>query len=269
MNDLSRLSLNQYTTKRLNLHAALEVCLRNEIPGIGVWRDKLDEIGLNEAARLVRASGLAVSSLCRGGFFPAVSRSDRSKRIADTKRAVDEATAIGADLLVLVCGGLNGCTIADAREMIADGIAEVLPHARMSGVKLGIEPLHPMFAADRSIICSLREANRLVHKFDGTVGVIVDAFHVWFESDLYDEIASASGKIFGFHVSDWQVPLPDILLSRSMMGDGVIELVKMREAVEAAGYEGPIEVEIFNKEIWEMDEDRVLILMKERYLACV
>lgn len=269
MLDFNKLSLNQYTVKQLDLRAGVEACLRHEIPAIGVWRDKMEEIGFSQSVKLLRDSGLKISSLCRGGFFPAPTEQERKNKIADNKKAIDEAVEMGAEILVLVCGGVNGCSIADARKMISDGIAEILPHARANKIKLGIEPLHPMFAADRSIICSLNEANDLAESFDETVGVIIDAFHVWFDAKIYEEIARAAKRILGFHVSDWKVPLPDILLSRSMMGDGVIELKKMREAVEKAGFNGFIEVEIFNKAIWESNPDEVLNLMKERYLSCV
>jgi sugar phosphate isomerase/epimerase len=266
MAELTRLSLNQITTNRLNLREAIEACQRHEIPAIGVWRNKIEEFGLKESAKILRESGLKVSSLCRGGFFSAPAREERQNLIADNLKAIDEATEIGTDVLVLVCGGLNSCSIADARKMIADGIAEIAPYAKQNNIKLGIEPLHPMFAADRSIICSLGEANNLAEKFDETVGVIADVFHLWFDAKIYQEIERAGKNILGFHVSDWQVPLPDILLGRSMMGDGVIELEKLRSAVESAGYYGLIEVEIFNQQIWDTESDEILDLMKTRFL---
>lgn len=265
MRDSTRLSLNQITTNRLNLREAIEACLRHQIPAIGVWREKIAEVGIAESAKILKESGLYVSSLCRGGFFPAPTKQERDQKIADNLLAIEEAAAIGAKTLVLVCGGLNGCTTADARKMIESGIGEILPFAAKNNVKLGIEPLHPMFAADRSIICSLNEANDLAEKFGGNVGVIVDAFHVWFDAGIYPEIERAGKRILGFHVSDWRVPLPDILLGRVMMGDGVIELRKLREAVEHAGFSGLIEVEIFNREIWNANIDSTLGLVVERF----
>lgn len=269
MADLARLSLNQITTNRLSLPEAIEACRRHEIPGIGVWRDKLQETGLRAGAKLLRESGLQVSSLCRGGFFPTPTAEERWAKIEDNRQAIREAAEIGAEILVLVCGGLNGCAIADARKMIEDGIGEIVTDAKNANVKLGIEPLHPMFAADRSIICSLAEANDLAEKFDETVGVIVDVFHLWFDAKIYREIERAGKRILGFHVSDWQTPLPDILLSRAMMGDGVIEIKKLRSAVEAAGYNGLIEVEIFNQKIWNSDCDELLQQTKQRFLQSV
>jgi sugar phosphate isomerase/epimerase len=268
--DFSRLSLNQITTQRLNLRKAAELCVRHGIPAIGVWRDKVCEIGLSKSVKTIRDAGVKVSSLCRGGFFPASSSEERFKKINDNLRAIDEASELGTNLLVLVCGGLNDCEIGDARKMIADGIAAISTHAAAAGIKLGIEPLHPMFAADRSVICTLREANNLAETFaPEVVGVIVDVFHVWWDANVYLEIERANKRILGFHVSDWSVPLPDILLSRSMMGDGVITLRRLRRAVENVGYSGPIEVEIFNQGIWDGNPDEVLNLIKDRYLTCV
>lgn len=266
MADPRRLSLNQITTNNLSLPEAVDACIRHDIPAIALWRNKVEDCGLSESVKLIRRSGLKVSSLCRGGFFPAASKNERRTLIEDNLKAIDEAAALGSPVLVLVCGGLNGCPIDDARQMIADGIAEIAPYAKHAGVKLGVEPLHPMFAADRSVICSLREANDLAENFDETVGVIVDVFHVWFDTAVYSEIERAGRRILGFHVSDWKVPLPDILLGRSMMGDGVIELKRLRTAVEAAGYDGPIEVEIFNRSIWDRKTDDTLELVRDRFM---
>lgn len=269
LKDFTNLSLNQITTERLNLREAVELCVRHEIPSIGLWRNKVSEFGLAESVKLIKDAGIQVSSLCRGGFFPAANGIERFQKMEDNLRAIDEACTLGTKVLVLVCGGLNGCSLVDARKMIAEGIENIASYAADAGIKLGIEPLHPMFAADRSIICSLCEANDLAEKFDETVGVVIDVFHLWFDSRIYQEIERAGKRILGFHVSDWKVPLPDILLSRSMMGDGVIELKKMRQAVEAAGYSSAIEVEIFNQKIWETNPDEVVSLIKERYLSCV
>lgn len=267
MADLKRLSLNQITTNRLNLRDVVEACQRHEIPAIGIWRDKLQDLGIKESAKLLRESGLQISSLCRGGFFPAPTREERLVKIEDNRLALREAAEIGTNTLVLVCGGLNNCSISDARQMIEDGIGELVEDAKKADIRLGIEPLHPMFAADRSVICSLGEANDLMEKFDDTVGVIVDVFHLWFDARICNEIKRAGKSILGFHVSDWQVPLPDILLSRAMMGDGVIELKKLRSAAEAAGYDGFVEVEIFNQNIWDMDSNNLCNLMKERFIT--
>ena len=154
--------------------------------------------------------------------------------------------------------------------MVAEGIARLLPHATQAGVKLGIEPLHPMFAADRSVIVSLGQANEIVESLKSPdLGVVIDVYHVWWDPAVYTEIARASGHIIGFHVNDWVVPVADLLNGRGMMGDGVIEIQRLREAVSRAGYTGPIEVEIFNERLWQMPGDELLRLVKDRFLAYV
>jgi sugar phosphate isomerase/epimerase len=268
--DLARLSLNQITTQRWSVREAVDGCARAGIPAIGLWRDKVADTGIAESARIVGDAGLHVSSLCRGGMFPAATGAERQARIDDNRRAVDEAAQLGADVLVLVCGPAPDRDIQAARAMVAEAIAQLLPYAAERGVKLGIEPLHPMFAADRSVIVTLAEALTLAEAFDSRqLGVVVDVYHVWWDPDLYAQITRAAGRILGFHVSDWLVPPPDVLLGRGMIGDGVIELRRIRAAVDAAGYAGPIEVEIFNRAIWEMPGDQVLARMCERYLAYV
>jgi sugar phosphate isomerase/epimerase len=268
---LGRLSLNQITVERVGLVEAVEACARHGIPNVAVWRHKLADLGLDRAVRLVRDAGVRVSSVCRGGMFPAPTAAERAARIADNRRAVDEAAALGAEVLVLVCGAAPDRDIAAARRMVADGIAELAPYARERGVRLGIEPLHPAFAAERSCITTLREARCLAERFDPvTVGIVADVYHIWWDPEVFDEIARAAGRLVGFHVSDWLVPVRDVLMNRGMMGDGVIELRPLRTAVERAGYDtGPIEVEIMNDAIWNTPLDTLLPLMKERYLSCV
>jgi sugar phosphate isomerase/epimerase len=270
LTDLSRLSLNAATTQRWSVQEAVEGCARAGIPWIALWRDKIAETGLAASGRHVRDAGLKVSSVCRGGMFPAASAAERAARIDDNRRAVDEAAELGAETLVLVCGAAPDKDIAAARAQIADGIAALLPYAAERGVRLGIEPLHPIFAADRSAIVTLAEANALAERHASPfLGVVIDVYHVWWDPDLAAQVARAAGHIFGFHVNDWIAPLPDHLLGRGMMGDGRIELRRIRAMVEAAGYRGPIEVEIFNRAIWEAPGDAVLAQMAERYLAHV
>jgi sugar phosphate isomerase/epimerase len=269
---IARLSFNQITAERASLKETVDACARHGVPSIAVWRHKLAEAGLDGAVRLVRDAGLSVSSVCRGGMFPAATPSERAARIEDNRRAVDEATALGAGVLVLVCGAAPAPDndIAAARRMVADGIAELVPYAAERGVRLGIEPMHPAFAAERSCITTLREARCLAERFDAaTVGLVADVYHIWWDPELHDEIARAAGRLMGFHVSDWLVPAQNVLMNRGMMGDGVIELRRIRGAVERAGYVGPIEVEIFNEAVWNTPLDTLLPLIKERYLACV
>jgi sugar phosphate isomerase/epimerase len=270
LTDTKRLSLNQITTERYNLVDVVEACARRQIPSVAIWRHKIAETGLRESRRHVRDAGLHVSSVCRGGMFPAPTEVERQARLDDNRRAIDEAAELGADVLVLVCGPAPDRDIEGARSMVADGISKLVTYAQDRGVRLGIEPLHPMFAGDRSVIVTLAEATDLAMKFDSAVvGVVVDVYHVWWDPQLYTEIDRAKGRIFGFHVSDWPVPLPDTLMGRGMMGDGVIELRRIRSAVDRAGFSGPIEVEIFNHDIWKMDVDSVLELMRQRYLQFV
>ena len=202
----------------------------------------------------------------RGVYPSAICRA----RIDDNRRAIDEAAALGAQLLVLVCGPAPDRDIDGARAMVAEGVAELLPYAAERGVKLGVEPLHPMFAGDRSAIVTLAEANALVERFGSPwLGIVVDAYHVWWDPALYAQIERAAGHILAFHISDWIAPLPDPLLGRAMVGDGLIELRRIRQAVDATGYAGPIEVEIFNQAIWDTPGDAVLARVCERYLAHV
>jgi sugar phosphate isomerase/epimerase len=270
LRDFSRLSLNTKTVEGWSVEQAVSGCVSHGIAYIALWRDRVAEAGLARSAALVRDAGLKVSSLCRGGFFPAATATERAERIEDNRRAVEEAAELGAEVLILVCGPAPGRDIAAARAMVADGVAEIVPYASEHGVRLGIEPLHPMFAGDRSVIVTLAEALNLAQRFPPEqVGVVVDVYHVWWDPDLYPQIARAGERIAGFHVNDWLVPLPDPLLGRGMMGDGVIELRKLRTAVELAGYSGPIEVEIFNRALWNTPGDDVIALMKRRYLKSV
>jgi len=270
LTDLSRLSLNQATTQRWSLSEAVDGCARAGIPAIGIWRDKLAEAGIRAAVRLVRDAGLHVSSLCRGGMFPAATAAERQARIDDNRRAIDDAAALAADVLVLVCGPAPDKDIQAARAMVADSIEQLVPYATEHGVKLGIEPLHPMYAAERSVITTLAEALNLVGRLATPhVGVVIDTYHVWWDPYLFAQIRRASGHIFGFHIGDWLVPTPHMLLGRGMIGDGVIDFRPIRVAIDAAGYRGPIEVEIFNQAIWDMPGDTVLELMRARYLEYV
>lgn len=222
------------------------------------------------ASQMIREAGLRVSSLCRGGWFPAATADERTKKIEDNLRAVDEAAGLGADVLVLVCGPAPDRDLEAARAMVASGIAALAPYAKERGVRLAIEPLHPMFAGDRSVIVTLSQALDLAEQFDPAwVGVVVDAYHVWWDPEVIVQVSRAGSRILGFHVSDWLVPTPDVLKGRGMMGDGVIDLRRLRTAVDAAGYSGPIEVEIFNQALWDRPGDEVLTLMKDRYLATV
>jgi sugar phosphate isomerase/epimerase len=269
MSLLQRLSFNQMTADPWSLEQAVRNCSASGIPYIGVWRHKLSG-NAEKASATIRREGLRVSSLCRGGWFSAPTAEQRRQRIADNRIAIEEAALLGAPVLVIVSGPANGQTLDDARATVLDGLLEVLPDAEKAGVTLGIEPLHPMYAAERSVVVTLKQANDLAGQLSSSAaGVVVDVFHVWWDPEVMQQIERARGKIAGFHVSDWPVPLPGILTGRAMMGDGVIELQKLRQAVDATGYEGPIEVEIFNEEIWKSADDGLLKRIQQRFIEHV
>ncbi len=270
---LDRLSLNQATVNHLGLAEAAALCARHDIPAIGLWRDRVAEAGLAQAAAVVRGAGLHVSSLCRGGFFSYADAEGRRAVRADNRAAVIEAAELGADVLVLVCGGLvpGSRDLGLARRMVADGIGDMVPEAQRLGVRLGIEALHPMFCADRSVIASLGQAIDLAGQFPAdTVGVVVDTYHVWWDPRLADEMARASGRILGYQVCDWTLPLPaDTLLGRGHLGDGVIDFGPVTAAVTAAGYRGYVEVEILNADIWAAPADQTAATVRARFAAAL
>jgi sugar phosphate isomerase/epimerase len=267
--DVTNLSYNIITSDYQSLEEIVEACLKAHVPYIAPWRHKIDSNNVNKSAKIIRDAGIKVSSLCRGGMFPASTKEERKARIDDNKRAIHEAAELGTDVLVLVCGPSPDRNIDAARAMVEEGIAELIPYAEKCKVKLGIEPLHPVFAGDRSVISTLAQANSIVEQLASPqVGVIIDVYHVWWDPELYKQIARSSGHIFGFHVNDW-IKVSDPLTSRSMMGDGIIEIKRIREAVETAGYRGPVEVEILNKDIWNQSCYQTIKQVKERFIEYV
>jgi sugar phosphate isomerase/epimerase len=270
---LERLSLNQATVQHLRLEEVVALCVRHGIPAIGLWRDRVAETGLADSAAAVRAAGLHVSSLCRGGFFTRADPDGRAAVLADNRAAITEAAELGADTLVLVCGGLvpGQRDLSLARRLIADAIGELVPEAQRLGVRLGIEALHPMFCADRCVISGLGEAVDLAMTFPAdAVGVVVDSYNVWWDARLLDEIARAGPRIAGYQVGDWVLPLPpDALLGRGHVGDGVIDFGPISASVTAAGYRGYVEVEIFNADVWNAPADQTAATVKERFAAAL
>lgn len=265
------LSINLATVReQWHFAEAVDRCLAHGIQAIAPWRDQVQRIGLDEAARIVESNAIRVTGLCRGGMFPAADAERRAAAIADNRRAVDEAAALHADCLVLVVGGLpQGTTdIRAARDMVAEGIGALLPYARANGVRLAIEPLHPMYAAERACVNTLEQALDICDQLGDGIGVAIDVYHVWWDPKLEQQIAraGASGRIFAHHICDWLVPTRDLLLDRGMMGDGVIDLRGIRASVEAAGYTGPQEVEIFSSlNWWKQPGDIVLSTCIERF----
>ncbi len=267
LTDLSRLCIHTITTRPWSLEECLANYRKAGVPAVTVWRQWLEPQGLEESARMLQDSGLRVTSLCRGGFFPALSEDGRKTALDDNRRAIAEAHAIGAPLIVLVCGAVPGMPLSEARKQIAEGIAAVLPEARAAGVKLSIEPLHPMFSDARSAVNSLTDANDMAAELDdGHVGVTVDVYHVWWDSRLEAEIRRAGRRILSFHVCDWRTPTRDLLNDRGLMGEGCIDIRSIRSWVEQAGFKGDIEVEIFSDAWWATDQQAFLEKITASYL---
>jgi sugar phosphate isomerase/epimerase len=263
---LTRFSLNQRTCAHWPLADAIAGCAAAGVPAIGLWREPVAEVGLGTAAAMIADAGLRVSSLCRGGFFTG------GNSHADNVAALDEAAALGTDVLVLVPGGLPAGSrdIAGARALIEDGVAALVEPARERGVKLAIEPMHPMFAADRGAVSTLGQALDMAERHDETVGVVVDTFHIWWDPDVLAQIARAGRRILSYQVSDWITPLPaDSLLSRGLPGDGHIDFGPMTAAVAAAGYTGDVEVEVFNADVWARPGAEVLAEVAARHVELV
>jgi sugar phosphate isomerase/epimerase len=260
-----RLSFNQITADHLGLEQAVEACVDYGIGWLGPWRQKLGP----GAAQQIRDAGLRVSSLCRGGFFPAADPAARAERASDNRTAVEQAAELGTDVLVLVCGPAPDGNLEGARRQVVEGIEALLPHAAEHGVRLGIEPLHPMMIAERSVVVTLAQALEMAERFDpASVGVVIDAYHVWWDPELEHEVERAAGRILGYHVSDWLSPTPDVLAGRGMMGDGVIDLPRIRALVEAAGYSGPIEVEVINPALARLPTAELMTTVIERFECC-
>lgn len=270
---LARLSLNQKTVDGWSLREAIDGCVAAGIPSIGAWREPVAEVGVTTAAGWLRDAGLRVSSVCRGGFFTTADPAEQRRRHDDNMRALDEAGELGAPCLVLVPGGLpaGDRDLVRARARAAAAVEALVPHALDVGVRLAIEPMHPIFAADRGVVSTLAQALDLAEPLPvEAVGVVVDTFHVWWEPGIEDQIARAGDRIASYQVCEWITPLPaDTLLSRGMMGDGHIDFPHLTACVAAAGYRGDVEVEIFNAEVWAADGHAVLATSARRYVELV
>ncbi|MFG1922748.1 sugar phosphate isomerase/epimerase family protein [Cryptosporangium sp. NPDC048952] len=262
------LSLNQKTINRASLAEAVEVCARHGIEAIGVWREPLNDSGVERGAKLVRDAGLRVSSLCRGGFLTG---DDTEAALADNRRAIDEAVALGTDTLVLVVGGLppRSRDLAGARQRVATRIAELAPYAGEAGVRLALEPMHPIYCADRGVLSTLDQALDLAETFpEDRVAVVVDTFHVWWDPRVLPAIARAGARIAAYQVCDWITPLPpDALLARGLPGDGHIDFRTLGAAVTEAGYRGDTEVEIFHADVWAAPFDDVVAEVVRRFAS--
>jgi len=272
--DPEALSINTATLgEKRNLRREIDALRRHNIRGIAPWRDEVAEIGPKQAARMIRDNGLVVTGFVRSGFFPAEDRKARQAAIDDNLRAIDDAATLEARCLVIVAGGLpkGSKDLPGAREMVRDGLGEILDHARSSGVPLAIEPLHPMYCADRACVNTMEQALDLCDELAGGsgegIGIAVDVYHVWWDPELKSQIERAGDqRLRAFHISDWLVPTTDLLLDRGMMGDGVIDLPLIRSWMEAVGYRGMHEVEIFSKNNWwKREPDEVLATCRLRH----
>lgn len=267
--EFARLSLNTKTTNSWTLREAVEGAAAAGLPAVGLWRDRVAEAGVAESAKILADNGIRVSSLCRGGFLTGFD----DDALDDNRRAIEEAAALGAPELVMVVGGIPHRDLPGARARVADRIGALAPHAAACGVRLALEPLHPMYCADRAVISTLSQALALAepHPAD-VVGVVVDTFHVWWDPELPQQIAEAGrqSRISSYQICDWLVPMAaDPLMSRGMMGDGIIDFASVTAMVSAAGYHGDVEVEIFNADVWSADPRGVVETMKQRYRELV
>jgi sugar phosphate isomerase/epimerase len=270
--DLSRLCVHTVTTKPWAIETSASRYEAAGVKGITVWRDTLEGRDVAATGRMLRDHGISVVSLCRGGFFAAPDPSGRRKAIDDNRKAIDEAHSLGAPLIVLVCGSIPGQPLKESRMQIADGIAALLPDCLASGVKLAIEPLHPMYADSRSAINTLGQANDLAESIGNPhVGVAVDVYHVWWDPSLEREIARCGrlGALLAYHVCDWRTPTVDLLNDRGLMGEGCIPLRQIRAWVEASGFRGFNEVEVFSNRLWSLDQDQYLADIVQSYRSHV
>ena len=267
--DFSRLCVHTITTKPWSIEEATDRYAAAGVKGVTVWRQWLDGRDVAKVGGNLRAAGMEVVSLCRGGFFPAADAAGRLAAIDDNLKAIDEAEALGAPLVVLVCGAAPGQPLEESRNQIADGIAAVLDRAEQAGVKLGIEPLHPMYADTRSAVNTIRQANDMCDRLGSPhLGVVVDVYHLWWDPELNGEIerSGRTGRLLAFHVCDWRTPTEDLLNDRGLMGEGCINVPQIRGWMEAAGFDGFIEVEIFSHRYWAMDQTMFLEDIKHAYL---
>jgi len=261
LTDLSRLCIHTITTKPWSIEEAAKKYSSAGVKGITVWRDALSGRDIKNTGEMLRQNGLSVVSLCRGGFFPSRDGSKRMAAIDDNRRAIDEAYKLGTNLIVLVCGADPSQSLDDSRNQIYDGIMAVLPDAEAAGVKLAIEPLHPMYADTRSAINTIAQANDMAEKINSPwTGVAVDVYHLWWDPHLGTEIirCGRNNNLLAFHICDWKSPTVDILNDRGLMGEGCIPVRKIRSWVEATGFNGFIEVEIFSNIYWKMDQAEFL-----------
>jgi sugar phosphate isomerase/epimerase len=255
--ELERCSINSITLKSAGLRDLVRIASSHGVPGVALWRDVYNDVGSTAAAKVVRDAGLRVTSICRAGMFPAGSAAERDSIAADNRRAVEEAYDFRAECLVLVCGAARGRDLAGGREQIETGLRELAPYAAEAGVRLAIEPMHPMMISDRSAITSLTEANDLVERIAArNLGIALDAYHVWWDVSMATQIQRAGKTLFSVQVCDWVTPIHGQLSSRGMPGEGVIDLQDFVSQADTAGYDGLIEIEVLSDHWWSTPVDQ-------------
>ena len=269
LSNYSRLCVHTITTKGWGIEEAIDCYKEAGVSGITVWRQWLEGHNTDKMGDRIRSAGLKIVSLCRGGFYPAIEEAARAEAIDDNRRAIEQAAALGAPLVVLVCGADPAQSLVESRKQIIDGIAANLPLAESLGIKLAIEPLHPMYANDRSAINTLASANDVCDELNHPlVGITYDVYHLWWDPTLEAETirAAKANRLFAYHVCDWLTPTTDLINDRGLMGEGCIELRRIRGLVEAAGFKGMIEVEVFSERWWKQSTDKFLESIKHSYL---
>lgn len=271
ISDLSKLCIHTITLKPWTIEQSARRFSEAGVAGITVWRDAIAGRDIRETGKFLRSLNLEVVSLCRGGFFPATSKIGRETAIKENIKAIDEASELEAPMLVLVCGSAPGQSLSESREQIKHGIEACLPHAEKKGVQLTIEPLHPMYAGDRSAINTLEQANDLAEYFSSpSVGIAVDVYHLWWDPDLQNQVirCGKNGNLSAFHICDWKTPTLDMLNDRGLMGEGCINIKEIRGWVENEGFKGYNEVEIFSTKHWQEDQDIFFDRIVDGYLQC-
>lgn len=267
--DYSRLCVHTLTTKPWNLKQCVENYSAAGIHGISIWRNVLADQNLSVVKKMLDDYNLVAVSVVRGGFFPSIEKTKRELSIQDNRLAIDQAAAIGSGMLVLVCGADGRQSLEKSREQIKEGIFKIEPYAKSAGIKLAIEPLHPMYAGDRSAINTLAQANQMCEEIiSENVGIAIDVYHLWWDDTLETEIKRCgnNGNLFAFHVCDWNVPTVDFLNDRGLMGEGCINIPQIRGWVEETGFKGFIEVEIFSEKYWALNQFDYLEQIKIAYL---
>lgn len=266
-----RLSINRWTCRQTPLGDFISACSEAGIESVGLWRQDIEEVGAAALKKMADDAGLRVSTLCRGGFLTAKADADRKAAVDDNRRAIEETAEIGAPTLVMVAGGISreDRDIAGARERVTESIAEIAPYAQQLGVRLAIEPLHPMFCADRAVVSTIDQALDMAEAADSpAVGAVVDTYHVWWDPALAAAVerAGRTGRLFSYQVCDWNLPLAaEPLFSRGYMGDGYIDFPSITKMVAATGYTDDIEVEIFNEDVWATPVADSVKIIRERY----